>query len=129
MTKTTSCKIEIFCEINPSEEKVKIETAILNIFSDLEISINEHRLIGKSKNTNTLSKIFKSIHKKNTKNVYQRILQRNNDGNSTWFYLNKQAAFVDTVAVCSESDESPLGPIKVTIEANDIENIIQTLTY
>ena len=71
----------------------------------------------------------KSIHKKNTKNVYQRILQRNNDGNSTWFYLNKQAAFVDTVAVCSESDESPLGPIKVTIEANDIENIIQTLTY
>ena len=66
MTKTTSCKIEIFCEINPSEEKVKIETAILNIFSDLEISINEHRLIGKSKNTNTLSKIFKSIHKKNT---------------------------------------------------------------
>ena len=129
MTKTTSCKIEIFCEINPSEEKVKIETAILNIFSGLEISINEHRLIGKSNNTNTLSKVFKSIHKKNTKNAYQRILQRNNDGNSTWFYLNKQAAFVDTVAICSESDESPLGPIKVTIEANDIENIIQTLTY
>ena len=129
MTKTPSYKIEIFCEINPSEEKAKIETAVLNIFSDLEISINEHRLIGKSNNTNTLSKVFKSIHKKNTKNAYQRILQRNNDGNSTWFYLNKQAAFVDTVAICSESDESPLGPIKVTIEANDIEDIIQTLTY
>jgi len=31
------------------------------------------------------------------------------------------------VALCSESDESPLGPIKVVLETDDIENTIQTL--
>ena len=38
MTGNTSCKIGIFCEVNPSEEKAKIESAILNIFSDLQLS-------------------------------------------------------------------------------------------
>ena len=128
MTGNTSCKIGIFCEVNPSEEKAKIESAILNIFSDLQISIGEHHIKAKSNNINTLSTVSQSIHKKNTKNVYQRILQKNTNENSTWFYLNKQAASVGKIAICSESDESPLGPIKVIIEANDIENVIQTLT-
>ena len=48
--------------------------------------------------------------------------------NSTWFYLNKQAAFVDVVALCNEANESALGPVKVVLESNDIEKTIETLT-
>ena len=59
---------------------------------------------------------------------YQRILKNNNDGNSTWFYLNKQAAFVNTVALCSEANESSLGPIKVVLRSNDIEQVIESIT-
>ena len=123
-----SCEIQVFCEINPSEDPSKVKTAILNIFPDLEISISAELLIGKSNDIGTLSNISESIHTKNTKNTYQRILKKNSNENSTWFYLNKQAAFVSTVALCNESDESPLGPIKVVLEANDIENLIQSLT-
>ena len=123
-----SCEIQVFCEINPSEDPSKVKTAILNIFPDLEISISDELLIGKSNDIGTLSNISESIHTKNTKNTYQRILKKNSNENSTWFYLNKQAAFVSTVALCSESNESPLGPIKVVLEGKDIENIIQSLT-
>ena len=123
-----SCEIQVFCEINPSEDPSKIKTAVLNIFPDLKISISDELLIGKSNDIGTLSNISESIHTKNTKNTYQRILKKNSNENSTWFYLNKQAAFVSTVALCSESNESPLGPIKVVLEGNDIENIIQSLT-
>ena len=123
-----SCEIQVFCEINPSEDPSKVKTAILNIFPDLEISISAELLIGKSNDIGTLSNISESIHTKNTKNTYQRILKKNSNENSTWFYLNKQAAFVSTVALCSESNESPLGPIKVVLEGKDIENIIQSLT-
>ena len=94
----------------------------------MEISISDELLTGKSNDIGTLSNISKSIHTKNTKNNYQKILKKNSNENSTWFYLNKQAAFVNTVALCNESDESPLGPIKVVLEGNDIENIIQSLT-
>ncbi len=93
----------------------------------MEISLNDQQLIGKSDDISSLSNISQSIHTKNTKNIYQRILKKNSNENSTWFYLNKQAAFVNIVALCSESDESPLGPIKVVLEGNDIENIIQSL--
>ena len=123
-----SCEIQVFCEINPSEDPSKVKTAVLNIFPELEISISDELLIGKSNDIGTLSNISESIHSKNTKNIYQRILKKNSNENSTWFYLNKQAAFVSTVALCSESNESPLGPIKVVLEGKDIENIIQSLT-
>ena len=93
----------------------------------MEIFLNDQQLIGKSNDMSSLSNISQSIHTKNTKNTYQRILKKNSNENSTWFYLNKQAAFVNIVALCSESDESPLGPIKVVLEGNAIENIIQSL--
>ena len=127
MTGSGSCKVQVSCQINPSEDPSKVETAILNIFPDLEISISDKLLIGKSNDMNTLSNISESIRSKNTKNIYQRILKKNSNQNSTWFYLNKQAAFVNTVSLCNESNESPLGPIKVVLEGNDIENIIQSL--
>ena len=128
MTESGICKVQVSCQINPSEDLSKVKTAVLNIFPDLEISISDELLIGKSNDMDTLSNISESIHSKNTKNIYQRILKKNSNENSTWFYLNKQAAFVNTVSLCNESNESPLGPIKVVLEGNDIENIIQSLT-
>ena len=128
MTGNGSCKVQVSCQINPSEDPSKVKTAILNIFPNLEISITDELLIGKSNDIGILSNISESIHTKNTKNIYQKILKKNSNENSTWFYLNKQAAFVSKVALCNESDESPLGPIKVVLEANDIENLIQSLT-
>ena len=127
MRSNNTCSIEVFCEINPSEDPSKIESAIFNVFSDLEISISKHQLRGKSKNIETLSKVSKSIKNNNTKNTYERILKKNADDDSTWFYLNKQAAFVDTIALCSEADESSLGPIKIILRTNDIENTIKSI--
>ena len=127
MRSNNTCSIEVFCEINPSEDPSKVESAIFNVFSDLEISISKHQLSGKSKNIETLSKVSESIKNNNTKNTSERILKKNADDNSTWFYLNKQAAFVDTIALCSEADESSLGPIKIILRTNDIENTIKSI--
>ena len=105
--------IQVFCEINPSEDPEKVRSAVNNIFPEIELEVSDSDISGKTNDIQILSQISKSIHEKNTKNTYQRILRKNNDGGSTWFYLNKQAAFVNTVALCSEANESSLGPIKV----------------
>jgi len=44
--------------------------------------------------------------------------------NITWFLLNKQASFSGVVVIVEEEDESPLGPIKITIKNQDIEETI-----
>jgi predicted RNA binding protein with dsRBD fold (UPF0201 family) len=42
---------------------------------------------------------------------------------STWFLLNKQAAFSDGVVLVENENESPLGPIKITINGCELERI------
>jgi len=120
--------IQIFCEINPSEDPEKVRTAVSNIFPEIELEVSDFDISGQTNNIEILSQVTKSIHEKNTKNSYQRILRKNNDGDSTWFYLNKQAAFVNTVALCSEANESSLGPIKVILRSNDVEQLIDSIT-
>ena len=120
--------IQIFCEVNPSEDPEKVKLAVNNVFPDIELEVSDFNITGKTNDIQILSQISKSIHEKNTKNTYQRILKKNNDGDSTWFYLNKQAAFVNTVALCSEVNESSLGPIKVILRSNDIQHIIDSIT-
>ena len=46
---------------------------------------------------------------------------------TTWFYLNKQAAFVNVIALCSEAEESPLGPIKILIHSKNIDEVMEWL--
>tara|TARA_B100000745_G_scaffold288708_1_gene226312 strand:+ start:163 stop:552 length:390 start_codon:yes stop_codon:yes gene_type:complete len=128
MSDNRNFSIFISCQINPSEDPSKIKTAVFNVFPDLKVSVNDQQLIGKSNNINSLSKISESIKNKKTAKTYERILKKNISTNSTWFYLNKQAAFVDTIAICDEADESSLGPIKVVLKANDIEITIKSIT-
>tara|TARA_B110000014_G_scaffold200622_1_gene150157 strand:+ start:140 stop:523 length:384 start_codon:yes stop_codon:yes gene_type:complete len=120
--------IQIFCEINPSEDPEKVKLAINNIFPDLILEITDTEITGKSNGIKILSQISKSIHENNIKKTYQRILKNNSNGDSSWFYLNKQAAFVNTVALCSEANESSLGPIKVILRSNDIDRVIDSIT-
>ena len=120
--------IQIFCEINPSEDPEKVKLAVNNIFPDLTLEVTDTDITGKSNNIQILSQISKSIHENNIKKTYQRILKNNSNGDSSWFYLNKQAAFVNTVALCSEANESSLGPIKVILRSNDIDRVIDSIT-
>ena len=123
-----SCSIEVFCTINPSEDLQKIETAILNIFPDIKINKNNTQITGVSKKIESLSRIFEIIHNRRITDVYRRTLNQNLSGNSTWFYLNRQAAYVDVIALCNEEDESPLGPIEIILDSQQIEQVIDWLT-
>ena len=122
-----NCKIEILSSINPSEDPKKIETAILNIFPDAKIKIDNFSIISNSKDLHLLEKIYDVIHSNQSQKIYQRQLEKNLENDSTWFYLNKQAAFVGTVALCEEAEESPLGPIKVILTSSNIDRIIDWL--
>ena len=123
----SSTSIQVFCEINPSEDIEKVKTVIFNLFPELKIKIKGHAISGNSDDLELLSKVLASIKNRKIKNVFLRILNLNIRDNSTWFYLNKQAAFVNVVALCNEADESALGPVKVVLESNDIEETIETI--
>ena len=124
-----SCKIEMFCTVNPSESIEKIEKIISNIFPYSIINNNNLTIHAQSKELRSFEKIYQFIHNNKLQKNYLRSLEDHLQDDTTWFYLNKQAAFVEQIAICEESNESPLGPIKVTITSSNIDAIIDWLIF
>jgi len=121
------CTIEVFSQVNPSEDPEKIKKAILNILPDSDITTEDFLIKAKTNNFQSLKKIHEFIHSTQSQKVLQRQLEKHMDKNSTWFYLNKQAAYVEKPVLCDETDESPLGPLKVILTSTNIDRIIDAL--
>ncbi len=119
-----NCKIEMFCPVNPSEDPKKTKKAISNVFTHSIIKTENFSISAQSNDLQSLEKIYETIHTKKSQKIYRRNLEKNLENDTTWIYLNKQAAFVEKIAICEKADESPLGPIKVILTSSYIEKII-----
>jgi len=118
------CKISAHCTINASEDANKVRTAVSNILTDMDEKITGDSLVANSNNYESLTKIYETMRSRKTKSAYRRHLMRNMTEDSTWFYLNRQAAFANVPVLCDEADESPLGPITVVLRSKNIEDVI-----
>ena len=114
----------MFCSVNSSEDPNKIKKAISNIFPYSTLETEMFSISAQSKDLKSLEKIYEIIHTKQSQKIYRRNLEKNLENNTTWFYLNKQAAFVEKIVICEKSDESPLGPIKVILTSSNIDGMI-----
>jgi hypothetical protein len=90
----------------------------------MDEKITGDSLVANSNNYESLMRIYETMRSRKSKSAYRRLLMRNMTNNSTWFYLNKQAAFANVIALCDGADESPLGPIKVVLHSKNIEDVI-----
>ena len=121
------CKISVYCNINESEDVNKVRTAVSNILTDMDAKITDNSLAANSSNYESLTKIYETMRSRRTKSAYRRHLMRNMEQDTPWFYLNKQAAFANVIALCDEEDQSPLGPIEVVLHSKNIEDVIDWL--
>ena len=124
-----NCKIEMSCSVNLSEDPEKVRQAISNIFPFSEIKNEIFSIKAQSKELRSLEKIYETIALTQSQKSYTRNLENNLEDDSTWFFLNKQAAFVEKIAICDEAEESPLGPIKVTLTSSNIDGIIDWIAF
>jgi uncharacterized protein len=110
--------------INPSEDLEKVNFAIKNVFPNSNFILKDNKLHLSTEKLEDLKKIKDQIRSRSTISVLKKVLYKNQNIDITWFLLNKQAAFSGVVVVAEEEDESPLGPIKITIKNLGIEEII-----
>ncbi|QLH07800.1 RNA-binding domain-containing protein [Nitrosopumilus ureiphilus] len=119
-----NCTIQMTSTLHPSEDSEKVKKAISNIFPYSTVKTDLFSITAQSKELRSFEKIHETIHSKKSQNIYRRYLEKNLDNDTTWFYLNKQAAFVKQIAICEEAEESPLGPIKVILTSSNIDGVI-----
>lgn len=122
-----NCKIEVSASVNPSEDPEKVKKAISNILSISNIKTGDFYIMAETNDFQLMEKIYESVHSSRAQKVLQRQLKKHMNNNSTWFFLNKQAAFVGKVVLCESEDESPLGPLKITLSSSNINKIIDNL--
>ncbi len=112
-------------EVKPTEDKEKVEAAVKKIFPTLELSQNENSLVGESIRAESLDRLHQLLREQAIRDSARSMMLRGRRGSVVQFMLNKQVAFVGKVSFTG--GESPLGPIVVTLEAPDIERLIDYL--
>ena len=124
-----NCILQMKSVLHPSEDPDKVRTCISNIFPYSSIKTENLSITAQSKELRSFEKIYETIHSKKSQNTYRHYLEKNLDNDTTWFYLNKQAAFAEKIAICEEAEESPLGPIKVLLSSSNIDGIIDWIVF
>ncbi len=123
--------VNVEAEIFPTESEEKVKVAVTNILGNASIVIkSEGRvniLTAEAKGQESLVKLRNIMRSDRVRDASRKALFRSIRGNTIRFCLNKQVAFVGHISFCEETAESPLGPIKMTIETNHPQQLIEWL--
>jgi len=122
-----ACKIEAYAAVNPSEDPDKVRHAVSNVVLNADYEFREGSIKATSRDLHSLTKVQETVRSRKANRVYRRQMRYNTKEDTTWFYLNKQAAYVDVVAICDEAEESPMGPIKVILHSKNLEKVVDWL--
>ena len=128
-------KLHLQTKLNPTEEREKI-AGLFNLFYEFptfSISDPDEEQVctfeAEAEGPDTLNYLFNQIRRQRTVEAVRKQVLRRMDLNhqSVSFMVHKQALMNSKIVLCTQSTESPLGPIYVTITADNIERTINYL--
>ena len=123
--------INVEVEVNPTEDPVKVKTAVENIFGNIELEIKTQRggslLIAKATGRDSLSKLYNLLRRERIRDAARGAFFEGLSERSVIFYLNKQVAYAGHISFSEPEAESPLGPIKVEIQCDNPKELIEWL--
>ena len=118
-------------EINPTESEEKVNIAVTNVLCNAKITIKPANkgslLTAQAKGQDSLVKLRNLMRNDRVRDASRKLLFHSIRGNAISFCLNKQVAFAGHISFCEETAESPLGPIRVTIESDNPRQLIEWL--
>jgi uncharacterized protein len=118
-------------EIYPTEREENVKVAVSNVLDNgtmtIKPSVKGSTLITTAKGQDSLIKLRNMLHNDRIRDAARRLLFKSIRGNMLSFCLNKQVAFAGHVSFSEETAESPLGPIKIDIEAEHPQQLVEWL--
>jgi hypothetical protein len=123
--------VHVEAEINPTESEDKVKAAVNNVLGNASITIKpSHKgsiLNAEAKGQDSLVKLRNLLRNDRIRDAARKLLFRSISENKISFCLNKQVAFAGHASFSEETAESPLGPIRVTIETENPQQLIDWL--
>ncbi|MGD6806633.1 MAG: RNA-binding domain-containing protein [Candidatus Bathyarchaeia archaeon] len=115
-------------DVNPTESEEKVRAAVNNVLGNAAITVKPaakgNLLVAQASGQDALIKLRNMLRNDRVRDAARRFLFKAARGNKIIFYLNKQVAYAGHVSFSEATAESPLGPIKFTIETDNAEQLI-----
>ena len=109
-------EVEVETELHPTEDEEKVKKAILNLFPDAEIRIQDNRVVARTSN---LSRLRELLRMQRILDTARSMLISGKRGNSITVYLNKQTAYISRINFAEE--DAILSPLRVTFRLYDVD--------
>lgn len=123
--------VYVEAEVNPTEDEEKVRQAVNNVVGNAEITVKPaargSTLTAQAKGQESLVKLRNILRNDRVRDAARRLLFKSIRGQTLNFYLNKQVAYAGHVSFCEETAESPLGPLRFRIEADDASQLVEWL--
>jgi predicted RNA binding protein with dsRBD fold (UPF0201 family) len=123
--------VHMEADINPTESEEKVKRALWNLFGDIPTQATPaHKgsvLTAEAKGEQALMTLRNMLRRDHIRDASRKALFQNLRGNTISFCLNKQVAFAGHVSFSEAEGESPLGPIKVTVQTENPQELINWL--
>jgi predicted RNA binding protein with dsRBD fold (UPF0201 family) len=124
--------VRVEAEVNLTEDEEKVKQAVANLFDTFSLEVKPSfkgsLLVGEAKGQEALAELRRLLSLDRIRDAARKVFLGGLRGKIIRFCLNKQVAFAGHVSFCEEVGESPLGPLKVTIECEDARVLIDWLT-
>jgi len=117
--------------LNPTEDPEKVLRAIRNLLPNCTPTISRiderHAKFEGVARLEDLDNLKSLLRQEAIRDAARKLLFKSVSGSSIVVHLNKQAAFAGKASFCEHYDESPLGPITLTITTENPEQLIDWL--
>ncbi len=126
-------KIRVETEVKPTEDVEKVKKALLNLVEVSELSTEDlgggyKLLIGTSDDVKSLIKLHRLLRIERILDTARSLMLKSlTDNSSITLKLHKQSAYAGKVSLVTHDEESPLGPIILTITSDKIREVIDWL--
>lgn len=123
--------LRVETEINLTESEERVKTAVANLFGNVSTEVKPSYkgsiLKAEAKGQEALVKLRNLLRSDRIRDAARKVLFEGMRGQIIGFCLNKQVAFAGHVSFSEEVAESPLGPIRVTIECENPRQLVDWL--
>ena len=123
-------RVTLEAAISPSEDPEKVLAAVRNVTGGTPGGRTEG---GESvkisyEGVGCLDRLRGQLRDRRVRSATRRLLHYSRSEDTVTLMLNRQAATVGVLAVCGSPDESPLGPIYLTITSAKLSELVDWLT-